>query len=114
MADLTDHLQVLTTVDDRDAALDLAREVVAQRLVACAQVVGPITSVYRWQGAVEQANEWFCVMKTTGARYEALAAWIAEHHPYDTPEVVATPIVGGSRDYLEWISHETGDHGVTH
>ncbi|HSK98021.1 MAG TPA: divalent-cation tolerance protein CutA [Euzebyales bacterium] len=107
MADLATHVQVLTTLDDRDAALALARAMVDARLVACAQVTGPVTSVYRWQGEVEQATEWYCVMKTTGARYEALAAWIAEHHPYDTPELVATPIVAGGQDYLAWITAET-------
>ena len=107
MAEPAEHIQVLTTVDDRAVALDLARAVVAARLVACAQVSGPLTSVYRWQGEVEQATEWACVMKTTGRRYDELAAWIARHHPYDTPEVIVTPIVQGAHDYLEWISTET-------
>jgi periplasmic divalent cation tolerance protein len=107
MADLPAHLQVLTTLDDREAAVALAHGVVAARLVACAQVTGPVASVYRWKGEVEQATEWYCVMKTTGARYEALAAWIAQHHPYDTPELIATPVVAGAPDYLAWITRET-------
>jgi periplasmic divalent cation tolerance protein len=107
MDDLATHLQVLTTLDDQDAAVALARAVVDAHLVACAQVTGPVRSVYRWRGDVEQATEWYCVMKTTGARYDALAAWIAEHHPYDTPELVATPIVAGAPDYLAWIMDET-------
>jgi periplasmic divalent cation tolerance protein len=111
MADLAAHLQVLTTLDDRDVALTLARDLVDARLVACAQVTGPITSVYRWQGAIEEATEWYCVMKTTAQRYDALAAWIAEHHPYDTPELVATPIVAGAPDYLTWIATETRSAG---
>jgi periplasmic divalent cation tolerance protein len=111
MADLATHVQVLTTLDDRDAAVTLAQAVVGARLVACAQVTGPVTSVYRWQGEVEQATEWYCVMKTTGARYDALAAWIAEHHPYDTPELIATPIVAGADDYLAWITAETASAG---
>jgi periplasmic divalent cation tolerance protein len=107
MADLAAHLQVLTTLDDRDAAVALAQGLVAARLAACAQVTGPVTSVYRWKGDVEQATEWYCVMKTTSACYEALAAWIARHHPYDTPELIATPIVAGASDYLAWITAET-------
>lgn len=103
----TEHLQVVTTLADREAAGTLARAVVGERLAACAQTVGPIDSVYRWQGAVAQATEWYCVMKTTSARYPALQAWIAEHHPYDTPELVATPIVAGGGDYLDWIAEET-------
>jgi periplasmic divalent cation tolerance protein len=109
MADLATHVQVLTTLEGREAAVTLAQAVVDARLVACAQVTGPVTSVYRWQGDVEQATEWYCVMKTTGARYGALAAWIAEHHPYDTPELIATPIVAGAPDYLAWITAETVD-----
>ena len=107
MAELGEHIQVATTLDEHWAAVTLARAVVTAGLVACAQVLGPMTSVYRWRGAVEQATEWSCVMKTTVSNYDALAAWIADHHPYDTPEVIVTPIVGGAQDYLEWISEET-------
>jgi len=107
MADPVTHLQVLTTLDDRDAAVALAEAVVAARLAACAQVTGPVTSTYRWEGDIQRATEWYCVLKTTHARYDALAAWIAEHHPYDTPELVATPIVAGAPDYLAWITAET-------
>jgi periplasmic divalent cation tolerance protein len=109
MAELAHHLQVLTTLDDRGAAEALARAVVEARLAACAQVVGPVTSVYRWGGDIEQAAEWYCVMKTTGERYPALAAWIGQHHPYDTPELVATAIVAGAPGYLDWIAAETSD-----
>lgn len=107
MADPATHLQVLTTLDDRDAAVALAEAVVATRLAACAQVTGPVTSIYRWEGDIQRATEWYCVLKTTHARYDALAVWIAEHHPYDTPELVATPIVAGAPDYLAWITAET-------
>ena len=107
MAELGEHIQVGTTLDGHDAAVTLARAVVTAGLVACAQVLGPMTSVYRWQGEVEEATEWSCVMKTTVSNYEALAAWIADHHPYDTPEMIVTPIVGGAQDYLQWISEET-------
>jgi periplasmic divalent cation tolerance protein len=107
MARLPDHVQVLTTLDSQDAAVALAQKVVAARRAACAQVSGPVTSVYRWQGDVEQATEWYCVMKTTGAAYEALAAWIGQHHPYDTPELIATPVVAGAPDYLDWVTAET-------
>jgi periplasmic divalent cation tolerance protein len=107
MAQLDEHIQVTTTLDEHGAAVTLARAVVTAGLVACAQVLGPMTSVYRWRGAVEQATEWSCVMKTTVSSYDALAAWIADHHPYDTPEMIVTPIVGGAQDYLQWISEET-------
>lgn len=100
-------LQVTTTLADRGTAGELAAAVVAERLVACAQVVGPIDSVFRWDGEVQAEAEWYCVMKTTAQRFPLLAAWIDAHHPYDTPELVATEIVAGAPDYLAWIASET-------
>jgi periplasmic divalent cation tolerance protein len=102
------YLQVVTTIDSPDEADRIGRELVQQRLVACFQVLGPIRSTYRWQGAVEQAEEWLCLAKTTTERYDELASVLVRLHPYDTPEIIATPIVGGHSDYLEWIATETG------
>ena len=67
------------------------------------QVVGPITSRYRWQGAVEEGREWQCLVKTTAEAYEAVEAAIREVHSYDEPEIIATPIVAGSAGYLAWV-----------
>lgn len=100
-------LQVTTTLADRESARELAAAVVAERLVACAQIVGPIESVFRWDGVVQVEAEWYCLMKTTAQRFPALAAWIAAQHPYETPELVASEIVAGAPDYLEWIAVET-------
>jgi periplasmic divalent cation tolerance protein len=68
------------------------------------QVAGPIASRYRWQGEIETAREWQCVAKTETGRYEEVEAAIRELHPYDEPEIVATPIVAGSAGYLAWVS----------
>lgn len=103
--------QVVTTTDSREATVELARSVVAARLGACAQVVGPITSVYWWDGAVQTSEEWQCLIKTTEERYPALEAHIRRHHPYDVPEIVRTPITAGLPAYLQWIADETGPHG---
>ncbi len=73
------------------------------------QVVGPISSRYRWQGAVERSTEWMCVAKTSAARYAELEAAIRELHSYEEPEIVATPIVAGSAGYLAWIGQGVGD-----
>ena len=100
-------VQVTTTVDSEDAARRLARGIVDARLGACAQVLGPILSTYRWQGAVETAPEWMCVVKTSDDRLEALTAHIRANHAYETPEVVATPVVGGDAGYLAWVEAET-------
>lgn len=102
-----DWLTVLTTTDAEEKAARLARGAIEARVAACAQIAGPVTSVYRWEGAVETAREWQVVFKTTGARYEALEAYLRSEHDYETPEIIATPIVRGNADYLRWIEEET-------
>ncbi|MFC7246846.1 divalent-cation tolerance protein CutA [Catellatospora aurea] len=102
------YVQVVTTLDDRDAALALARSAVEARVAACAQLGGPIRSVYRWQGAIEEAEEFPLVFKTTTAGYPALERHILDRHPYDTPEIVCTPVLTGNPAYLDWVTAETG------
>lgn len=97
---------VTTTAGDEAAARELAAGVVAARLGACAQLV-PVTSVYRWEGEVRTEPEWRVEVKTAAARAEALTAHLRGVHPYDLPEIVVTPIVGGSDDYLAWVDAET-------
>ncbi|MFF3888807.1 divalent-cation tolerance protein CutA [Streptomyces sp. NPDC001914] len=100
-------LAVSTTTDTAEKAEALARGAITARVAACAQVSGPVTSVYRWQGAVESAAEWKVLFKTTAARYPALEKYLLDAHDYDTPEIVATPVVAGSPDYLRWVEEET-------
>jgi periplasmic divalent cation tolerance protein len=104
------HVQVLTTIDSAEAAERLARSIVDARLAACVQVVGPIRSVYRWQGEVCAEQEWQCLAKTTSERVDPLVEHIRAIHSYDLPEIIATPITGGSADYLAWLS-AGGDPG---
>ncbi len=104
------YVQVTTTTATEEEARQIARGAVERRLAACAQVVGPITSTYWWQGAIETAAEWMCLLKTTAHRFDAVAAYIRVEHSYDTPEITATPITGGSPEYLGWISAETDGH----
>jgi periplasmic divalent cation tolerance protein len=100
---MTDGRQVTTTLPDREAAHRIGRRLVEERLAACAQVVGPVSSVYWWRGEVETAGEWYCHLKTTASRVEALMARIRELHPYETPEIVALPVAEGDPSYLRWI-----------
>ncbi len=97
-------IQVTTTTASRAAALRISGAAVKQRLAACAQVIGPVHSIYHWQGNIETAREWVCLMKTTRSRFRDLARTIEALHSYDTPEITVIPIVGGSRRYLTWIS----------
>ncbi|MFI9779864.1 divalent-cation tolerance protein CutA [Streptomyces sp. NPDC051956] len=101
-------LTVLTTTDDEAKARALAAGAVEARLAACAQIAGPVMSVYRWQGNTETAQEWQVLLKTTAEGYEALESWLLEAHDYETPEIIATPVVRGSAGYLAWIAGETG------
>lgn len=102
-------VQVTTTTPSREAADRIAQTLVRERLAACVQVQGPITSTYRWEGTVEQAAEWYCHIKTTRARIDQVTRRIRELHSYVTPEVVAVPLVGGLPEYLGWIAAEVGD-----
>jgi periplasmic divalent cation tolerance protein len=105
---MSDHVQVLTTAGSEEEAGRIASLLVERRLAACVQVVGPIVSRYRWQGAIEEEREWQCLAKTTGGAYEQVEAAIREVHSYDEPEIIATPIVAGSAGYLAWIDENVG------
>lgn len=84
----------------------LATSVVEANLGACAQIV-PITSVYRWEGNVEAENEWRLDIKTAADKVDELVKHVQAMHSYDEPEIVVTPIIGGSRSYLGWVVAET-------
>jgi periplasmic divalent cation tolerance protein len=99
----------MTTTDVRSDAERLARDLVERRLAACVQVLGPISSTYRWRGGIETAEEWLCLIKTTAARFDTLAAHIETNHGYETPELTAVPIDHGSTAYLGWVSSATAN-----
>ena len=94
---------VLSTAADLDSARGLARALIEERLAACCNLVGGLTSVYRWQGAVEEAAEVLLVIKTSAARLAALEARLAELHPYDVPELVVLTPERVAPDYLAWL-----------
>jgi periplasmic divalent cation tolerance protein len=103
---VADFVQVTTTFPDERIARQVASRAVEERLAACAQVQGPISSIYRWKGEVEQEQEWYCHFKTMLARLPALEARIRELHPYEVPEIMAVPILQADQKYLEWIQEE--------
>ncbi len=103
---MSEYVQVLTTVASEREAERIGEALVEQRLAACVQVLGPISSIYRWRGEVEREREWLCLAKTEAGRYEEVEAAIRVAHSYDEPEIVATPIVAGSPGYLAWIDKQ--------
>ncbi|MFJ1841646.1 divalent-cation tolerance protein CutA [Streptomyces sp. NPDC088146] len=103
----TPWLTVLTTTDSEEKARSLAQGAVEARLAACVQISAPVTSVYRWQNAIESTEEWQLLFKTTAERYGELEAHLLAAHDYETPEVIAIPVVRGSARYLDWVAAET-------
>ena len=104
---MTDFIQIMTAIGSKQDAQKVANAIVGQRLAACVQVIGPITSTYWWQGAMETAEEWLCLIKTRQDLYERVEQAIRENHPYDEPEILALPVLAGSKSYLQWIVSET-------
>jgi periplasmic divalent cation tolerance protein len=100
---MSQELIVLVTVPSRDDGERIAEALVGERLAACVNIVGPIRSIYRWQGEISRDDESLLLIKTTRARYAALEARVKALHSYDVPEVVALPIEMGSAAYLEWL-----------
>jgi len=100
-------IQVLTSVDDRQAAEKIARRLIEERLAACAQVLGPIRSTYWWQGSIERAEEWLVLAKSRRKLYKRIEEAIRAQHPYSVPEILAVPILEGHQAYLQWLSDET-------
>lgn len=108
---MSDYGVVLTTTDSQEKACQLAERLVERELVACAQVLGPITSVYRWKGAVQRDEEWLCLLKTRRDLYGELESAIAELHDYEVPEIVMLDITAGLPPYLSWITQTTQSPG---
>jgi periplasmic divalent cation tolerance protein len=99
------YVVVLVTCGSRAEAQRIAREIVARRLAACANLLEtPVRSVYRWKGKVEKAREFLLLIKTSARLLPALQAEVQRLHSYDVPEFIALPIVAGSQKYLAWLS----------
>jgi periplasmic divalent cation tolerance protein len=104
---MDDAVIIFTNLPDRDAALKLARELVARKLAACVNVLAECASVYRWKDAIEEAREVPVLIKTRAACYAEVEAAIRGRHPYELPEIIAVPVVRGFDDYLRWVADET-------
>ena len=99
-------IQVVTTTAERKDADGIAAAVLEKRLAACVQISGPIDSSYWWNGRLETSREWTVAMKTTRGQYARLEKLLLATHPYDQPEIIATPIVEISPGYLKWLGEQ--------
>lgn len=101
--------QVVTfcTVPDRVSGDRIARALVEERLAACVNLVPGLTSIYRWQGKLEQATECLLLIKTTADRFEELKQRVQALHPYELPEIIAVPITAGDSTYLNWLTENS-------
>jgi periplasmic divalent cation tolerance protein len=104
---VTDVVLVLTTVPIGDRGDAIARALVDERLAACVNLLGPMTSFYRWHGAVERDVERQLIIKTTRGRVAAIQARLIALHSYELPEFVVLPLSDGGPAYLEWVRNET-------
>lgn len=100
------YLQVFITVPDKATARKIAKILLENRLVACVQVLGPITSSYWWQNTIENAREYLCIAKTCRRHFPRLKDTVEELHPYETPEIIGVSIATGAPGYLTWLAHE--------
>jgi periplasmic divalent cation tolerance protein len=101
------HVQVQFAIDDPERADAIVESLLARRLVACGQRMGPVSSRYWWNGSLEQAREWLVLLKTRSELTSRVIDAIVADHPYETPEVVALAVGQGARGYLEWIDAVT-------
>jgi periplasmic divalent cation tolerance protein len=105
---MTDKIVVLSTASTAAEAEVIARRLVEDRLAACVNVVTGVRSFYRWKGKIEKSPEWLLVIKSSRGRFEKLRAALEKLHSYDVPEVIALPVVEGTKNYLLWMEGELG------
>lgn len=97
------YVIVQTTFAKKEVAEALARQLVEQKLSACVQIIGPITSVYSWQNKTETAREYMCLINAKSQLFKKVEELIKQNHPYQLPEIVALPISAASPEYLAWL-----------
>jgi len=100
---MSPYVVVMVTVANREEAVKIVRSLLEERLIACANIVGPISSIFWWEGKIDEAGEFLVFMKSHENHFERLSERIAEIHSYEVPEIIALPIIKGSQSYLKWL-----------
>ncbi len=108
---MIEAIVVFVTTGSEQEAKSLARKLVEQRLVACANIFPTIQSIFQWEGQVTEEQESLLMLKTTSSTFEQVESVIKTHHSYEVPEIIALPIQRGSEDYLSWVRQMT-DSGI--
>jgi periplasmic divalent cation tolerance protein len=98
------YIQVTTTVNKKRIAKDIAKKLIEQKIAACVQII-PLRSIYRWNNNIEHKKEFMLIIK--GNDFKKIGKAIKELHPYEIPEIIATPITAANKEYLDWIDKET-------
>jgi len=103
---MTEYIQVLTTVEQKDDAEKIAKTLVEKRIAACVQIIGPMTSYFHWQENLDSAQEFLCLIKSRKDLFAAVERAIKSLHPYEIPEILALPVINGNKEYLDWLREE--------
>ena len=97
------YVVVIMTTSNKEEAVKIVRSLLKEKLVACANIVGPVSSLFWWQGKIDEENEFLVFMKSHKSLFKKLSERVTEIHSYDVPEIIALPIIGGSPPYLDWL-----------
>lgn len=102
-----DFVIVLVTAGNQQEAELIGRALVEKKLAACCNIIGPITSIFYWEGRLCEEEELLLVIKSVKERFDQIVTTVKQVHSYTTPEIIALPIVAGATDYLNWVAAET-------
>jgi periplasmic divalent cation tolerance protein len=97
------YVIVLVTTASKQEAEKIAQHLLKERLIACANIIGPVSSLFHWAGKTEKAEEFLIFMKSRNDLFDKLAENVKALHSYEVPEILVLPIVGGSKEYLAWL-----------
>jgi len=98
------YIVVIMTTSNKEEAEKIVRSLLKERLIACANILGPVSSLFWWQGKIDEAKEFLVFMKSHKSLFERLSERVREIHSYDVPEIIALPIIEGSPPYLDWMN----------
>jgi periplasmic divalent cation tolerance protein len=103
---MTDFIQVFITINDRAKAKEIAEKLLDKSLAACVQIIGPLTSLYKWEGKLIEDQEWLLIAKSNKTHYPELEKQVKAIHVYEVPEILTVTVENGNEDYLNWLNRE--------